>query len=109
MPGNAMTPVSFAASGVAIDMADGETKERVDVTLARWGSIEGHLLDELGDPLQGASVQLLQVRYQKGRRPSRAGRCREPSHRRSRAASGCSGLAPGQYVVSAAGGRCGIG
>ena len=104
MPGNAMTPgLPSPASGVAIDMADGETKERVDVTLARWGSIEGHLLDELGDPLQGASVQLLQVRYQKGRRrlvPAGAASRLTDDLGRFRVF----GLAPGQYVVSAAAG-----
>ena len=34
----------------------------------RWGAMNGRVFDELGEPLQGASVQLLQVRYQAGRR-----------------------------------------
>lgn len=104
LPGSAMTlGLPSPASGVAVDMADGETKERVDVTLARWGSIEGHLLDELGDPLQGASVQLLQVRYQNGRRrlvPAGAASRLTDDLGRFRVF----GLAPGQYVVSAAAG-----
>src|SRR4029077_9097814 len=81
-------------------LADGQTLERVDITLARWSTLAGHVFDELGDPLQGVSVQLLQVRYQAGRR-------------RLVAAGGASrvtddlgrfrtyGLAPGQYIVSA--------
>jgi hypothetical protein len=88
-------------SGLAIDLADGETRERADVTLARWGTLTGRVFDELGDPLQGVGVQLLQVRYQSGRR-------------RLVAVAGSSpltddlgryrtyGLAPGRYIVSAA-------
>jgi len=87
-------------SGVAVELADGQTRERVDITLARWGSMTGHVFDELGDPLQGVSVQLLQVRYQGGRR-------------RLVGAGGASnltddlgrfriyGVAPGQYILSA--------
>ena len=52
-----------SGTGTTIDLTDGETRERVDVTLARWGAIAGHVFDELGAPLQGVSVQLLQVRY----------------------------------------------
>jgi hypothetical protein len=96
-------PLAIAGldSGVAVDLAEGQTRERVDITLARWGSMTGHVFDELGDPLQGVSVQLLQVRYQGGRR-------------RLVGAGGASnltddlgrfriyGVAPGQYIVSAA-------
>jgi hypothetical protein len=81
-------------------VTDGETRERVDVTLARWGAMNGRVFDELGDPLQGVSVQLLQVRYQSGRRrlvsaagaynpTDDLGRFRVPS------------VQPGQYIVSA--------
>jgi protocatechuate 3,4-dioxygenase beta subunit len=104
LPGSAMTPgLPPPTSGLAVDVGDGETKERVDVTLARWGSIGGHLLDELGDPLQGVSVQLLQVRYQNGRRrlvPAGAASRLTDDLGRFRVF----GLAPGQYVVSAAAG-----
>ena len=101
MPGDAVSfgfPVPGA--GLTVKLADGETRERADVTLARWGSIEGHALDELGEPLQGVSVQVMQVRYQAGRR-------------RLVAAAGASpitddlgrfriyGMAPGAYIVSA--------
>jgi hypothetical protein len=97
-------PVSFASplmtSGLAIDLAEGQTRERADITLARWGALAGRVVDELGDLIQGVSVQLLQVRYQAGRR-------------RLVAAGGASrvsddlgryrtyGIAPGQYIVSA--------
>src|SRR5207247_2683632 len=87
-------------SGPTFDLAEGETHEKVDVTLARWGTFAGRVVDEYGDPLQGARVQLLQVRYEAGRRrlvaanaPARTtddlGRYR------------LSAIPPGQYVVSA--------
>jgi carboxypeptidase family protein len=55
-------------SGSAFDLADGETREKVDVKLRRWGTLEGRVFDELGDPIQGAAVQLLHIRYENGRR-----------------------------------------
>jgi protocatechuate 3,4-dioxygenase beta subunit len=51
-----------------IEVREGETRERVDVTLTPWGSLAGRVFDEDGDPMQGASVRVLQVRYQAGRR-----------------------------------------
>ena len=70
MRGGPPPPGSSASSAPPppIELADGETIERADITLTRWGSLEGHVFDELGDPLQGVSVQLMQVRYQGGRR-----------------------------------------
>jgi hypothetical protein len=60
---------STVASGEAsFRLSDGETRERVDLSLARWGTITGRVLDELGDPLQGVGVQVLEVRYVAGRR-----------------------------------------
>jgi protocatechuate 3,4-dioxygenase beta subunit len=101
-PGETMSPgPPPLMSGLAVDLGDGETREHADITLARWGTLTGRVFDELGEPLQGVSVQLLQVRYQGGRR-------------RLVAAGGSSprtddlgrfrsfGLAPGRYIVSAA-------
>jgi len=87
-------------SGLAIDLTDGQTRERADITLARWGSLTGRVVDELGDPMQGVSVQLLQVRYQAARRRlvAAAGASRVTDDRgRFRTY----GVAPGQYIVSA--------
>jgi hypothetical protein len=52
----------------AIDLPDGGRVDDVEVTLARWSTLSGHISDEYGDPIQGASVQLLQIRYEAGRR-----------------------------------------
>jgi protocatechuate 3,4-dioxygenase beta subunit len=88
------------------DLKEGETFERADVTLARWGSIEGHVFDELGEPLQGVSVQLMQVRYQGGRRRLvGAGSGPHPTDDRGRFR--LYGFPPGQYIVSATIGEVG--
>jgi len=86
--------------GVPVNLADGETRERVDVTLSKWGAMTGHVFDELGDPMQGASVQLLQVRYQGGRRRLvAAGAAANPTDDLGRFR--IYGVPPGQYIVSA--------
>jgi hypothetical protein len=83
-----------------IPVGDGETRDHVDVRLARWVTLSGRIVDEIGDPLPGASVELLRLRYQAGRRrlvgtvpTSRLtddlGRYR------------LFGVAPGNYIVSA--------
>lgn len=89
--------------GVSVDLAEGEIRARTDITLARWGTLSGHVFDELGDPLQGVSVQLLQVRYQNGRRRL------VPAGGAARVTDDLGrfrtyGLAPGRYIVSAAAG-----
>src|SRR5258706_8563170 len=60
----------------------------------------GHVFDEIGDPLQGANVQLLQVRYQGGRRRLvAAGGASNPTDDLGRFR--IYGVAPGRYIVSA--------
>jgi protocatechuate 3,4-dioxygenase beta subunit len=93
----ATTPLN---SGIRVNLADGEIHERADITLAPWGTLSGRILDELGEPLQGASVQMLQVRYQAGRRrlvgAGGAARLTDDLGRYR-----IFGLAPGRYIVSA--------
>lgn len=90
---------TFLLSGVAVALADGETRERVDITLLRWGILTGRVLDERGDPLQGARVQLLKLRYEAGRRrlvPAGSTDLTDDLGRYRLA-----GLPPGSYIVSA--------
>ena len=94
------TSLPLMGSGRSVDLADGETRERVDFSLARCGSLTGQVFDELGDPLQGASVQLLQIRYEAGRRRLVA------SGAEARVTDDLGryrlyNLVPGQYIVSA--------
>jgi hypothetical protein len=96
-----MGPPGLIGPGKRLELADGETRERVDFTLVRWGTLSGRLFDENGDPVEGASVQVLQVRFEAGRRrlvmadvsprlTDDLGRYR------------IFGVPPGEYVVSAA-------
>jgi 5-hydroxyisourate hydrolase-like protein (transthyretin family) len=89
--------------GVELDLAEGEIRERIDLTLAPWGTLEGHVFDELGEPVQGVTVQLLQVRFQAGRRrlAPNGGSMRVTNDRgRFR----LYGVPPGRYIVSATAG-----
>jgi len=90
----------FTLVGRPIALADGEVRERVDLTLAHWGALSGRVYDEYGDPIEGASVQVLQLGFEGGRRrlvtagvtprlTDDLGRFR------------LFGLQPGRYVVSA--------
>jgi hypothetical protein len=49
------------SGGVLFDLGEGQTRENVDVKLRRDGTVAGRVLDENGDPMEGASVQLLHV------------------------------------------------
>jgi protocatechuate 3,4-dioxygenase beta subunit len=88
------------STGRAVDLRDGEIRERVDVTLARWGTLAGRVFDELGDPVQGATVDVLQVRYQAGRR--RLVHVQTAAHPTDDLGQyRLFALSPGQYIVSA--------
>jgi hypothetical protein len=55
-------------SGRSVTLTAGEVQDRLDVPLAPLATISGLVLDDTGEPLQGASVQLLQMGYEAGRR-----------------------------------------
>ena len=74
--------IALMSSGRPFELVEGETRERADVSLARWGTMTGRVLDELGNPLQGASVQTFQVRYEAGPPASHAGRRLSAANRR---------------------------
>jgi carboxypeptidase family protein len=87
-------------SGPTFDLAEDETREKADVKLRRWGTLEGRVFDELGDPIQGAAVQLLHIRYENGRRrlvPAGGAAHASDDLGRYRIYA----LPPGRYVVSA--------
>lgn len=101
MPGEDAFRALPITAGTSVELRDAEVRERVDITLSPWGSINGRIVDELGEPLQGVGVQLLQVRYQGGRRrlvgAGGAARLTDDLGRYR-----IYGLAPGKYIVSAA-------
>jgi hypothetical protein len=82
-----------------IDLAEGTTKNGIRLALVPWSTISGRVLDEFGDPMSGALVQLLRLGYEGGRRqlvPVGASRRTDDtgSYR-------LFGLAPGSYIVRA--------
>ena len=88
-------------SGDSIPVAQGQTREGIEIRLMKWGSLAGVVRDEFDDPVQGASVRLLQIRYEAGRRrlvPATALFPTTDDLGRYRLYA----LPPGQYIVSAA-------
>ncbi len=97
--------VPMLGSGPSVDVAAGEVRDQVDVRLARLCTLAGEVFDELGEPIEGVSVQVLRVRYEAGRRrlvPAGSSRLTDDrGHYR------LFNLPPGQYVVSASIGAVG--
>jgi uncharacterized GH25 family protein len=88
-----------AEPGEPIDLAPGESRDRIDISLPSPGAITGHVVDDGGDPVEGVTVRALQTMYEAGRRRLvQAGVTRltdDRGHYR------IYGLKPGEYFVSA--------
>ena len=54
--------------GRPIELADDQKLENSDIVLPHTALISGHVLDEAGEPLAGATVLTMQMRYFNGRR-----------------------------------------
>src|SRR5262249_27395780 len=93
-------PASPFGPAIPVALSEGETRERVDIPLQRWGTLEGSVVDEHGDPVQGARVQVMQVRYEAGRRRLASAGVARPTDDLGRYR--LFSVPPGQYVVSAA-------
>jgi protocatechuate 3,4-dioxygenase beta subunit len=61
-------PPRMVPWGVAVALGADEATKHVDVGLAPLATLSGRVLDDQGDPLQGAQVELLHIRYEAGRR-----------------------------------------
>jgi uncharacterized protein (DUF2141 family) len=89
--------------GLPLRVNLGETLEKIDITLPRPSAIVGRIVDESGDPIEGASVRALRIEFVRGRRQLvEAGTARLTNDLgRYRVY----GLQPGRYIVSAAVGQ----
>jgi hypothetical protein len=69
-PGDARAVPAFAilGSGPSVTVVPAQVREGLVIRLARLGVIAGRVLDELGDAVEGARVELLEVKYHGGRR-----------------------------------------
>jgi protocatechuate 3,4-dioxygenase beta subunit len=87
--------------GERIALVVDERRERADITLPRTSAITGQITDEYGDPIEGVSVRVHQIRYVSGRRrlvdAPGTGSSRTDDAGRYRV----SGLRPGSYAVAA--------
>jgi hypothetical protein len=93
--------------GQPITVAVGETRDRVDLVLPRTAAIVGRVVDEDGEPVEGAGIAVLESRLAAGRRrlvPVQAAGGRTNDQGRFRVY----GLKPGRYYVSATVGQTDI-
>jgi protocatechuate 3,4-dioxygenase beta subunit len=90
-----------AREGTPIQLADGQQLANVNLALARGAVIAGQVLDEDGEPLARAMVQVLRYQYVRGEKrltPSGGDQSDDRGQYR------VYGLPPGEYVVSATAG-----
>lgn len=85
--------------GKSVDMADGQKMENLDVALIRGGVIAGRIVDDFGEPIVDARVQVLQLRWFNGRRRLMGGG--RGNQTNDRGEYRIWGLGPGDYYVSA--------
>jgi hypothetical protein len=82
-----------------VDLAAGQTIDRIDFNLPRGAVISGRLYDEFGEPMTNARVQAMRYRFVAGeRRLTGAGRA---SATDDRGEFRLFGLPPGEYLLSA--------
>ena len=86
-------------AGTPIDLRDGEVMERADFSLPKGAAVTGHILDEFGDPVANARVQVLRYQMQNGQRRLTPGGGGDQTD--DTGAYRIYGLAPGDYYVSA--------
>ena len=75
LPGYSMAADGFTSVGLSnpstlgtgVTVGEGERQGGVTVTLVPWGSVSGRIVDDVGEPVQGASVTLLVTRFLNGR------------------------------------------
>lgn len=85
--------------GRPIELVDGQVFGNADLSLSHTALISGHVFDEAGEPLAGAYVLTLQMRYFNGRRrltPVRGNTISDDTGQYR-----LSGLEPGEYYVQA--------
>ena len=87
--------------GEPIQLADAETRTKVDIILQRNGSVSGRITDEYGDPVENVTVRLLQLHYFAGRREAVDVALAGGQSTDDTGAYRIYGVPPGDYVVRA--------
>jgi protocatechuate 3,4-dioxygenase beta subunit len=99
------TPGGTTYADQVVEIGEGATRDDVILRLSRGASVSGQVVDELDSPLEGVSVQLLQVRYERGRTrlvPAGTARFTDDLGRYR-----LYDLPPGQYIISGSVGAVG--
>ena len=97
---DAVTQDTLRTAGRVVTVTGEQPAAEVELSLAPWSTVTGRVRDDEGEPVQGAIVRLLQVRYRAGRRQLvPVG----PSERRTddRGEYRLFGMPPGAYILSA--------
>jgi hypothetical protein len=89
--------------GDPIPITPGEVRDHVDVVLQPLGVLTGRILDDVGEPVEGALVRPAQLRYINGRR--QLVDVGAPRQTDDLGRYRLSGLRPGQYAISASVGQ----
>jgi protocatechuate 3,4-dioxygenase beta subunit len=88
-----------------IELTEGQSFANADFALSSFGAIEGTIVDEFGDPVPNAAVQVSQVQYAGGRRrlvpASRSADVGPVGLTDDQGRFRAGGLAPGDYYVEA--------
>jgi hypothetical protein len=86
-------------SGRPLELADKQVVDKIDLALPRGGAVTGRVLDEFGDPVAGARVQVLRYQIIQGTR--RLTPVANGDQSDDTGAFRVFGLMPGEYYVSA--------
>lgn len=89
----------FGEPGRPIELGDGETMENLELTMTHNAVITGRIFDEAGEPLAGATVMPMQMRFFNGRKrlvPTRGNAISDDSGQYR-----LGSLEPGDYYVYA--------
>jgi hypothetical protein len=87
-------------AGTPLQVADGQELKGLEMRLPRGSVVSGHVFDDTGEPMPGATVRVMMYRYAQGNRqlvPAGNGQTDDRGQYR------IWGLNPGEYYVSAVG------
>jgi hypothetical protein len=88
-------------SGTPIELADGQSLEKISVALPRGSVLGGRVVDEFGEPVANASVTAWRYAYQAGARRMTQGGQNSRDTTDDQGHYRLFGLPPGEYYVSA--------
>jgi hypothetical protein len=96
--------------GRPMDLAEGQTADRIDFALPRGGVITGRILDNAGEPVAGASVSAMRYRFIPGgrRRLEAVSSSFLGNQTNDLGEFRLYGLMPGTYIVSARASATGV-